>query len=234
MVLGKLNELHPGAQIITKVKILDIRERETDEGSIFYTGSMVDKDGIANFITNVPLEKGKYYKIFGRVTDDKSIRIIERDIKGEHLPKEIPPIPDEELFNRGQPLDIKIPGILEISLQNIYVNYYCKTCKSIVEPKIKPRGLVYICKNCEEISPDDVDVKIKVFGKIHFGTSSNRFYMPHNTLEKIIPNVIDLLEEYGIDDTIRRIVYKLHAKTFLVRGFEGKEGNYIITDIEDI
>ncbi len=234
MVLGKIKELLPGSQIITKVKILDIRERETEDGVKFYTGTMVDKDGIANFISNIPLEKNKYYEIFGRITEEKSVKIVEKIIKGKIYPHEIPPIPDDELFNRGQPLELKIPAIFELNIQTIYTNYYCKNCKSIVEPKIKPKGLVYICKNCGEISPDDVDVKIKTFGKIHFGTSTKRFYLPHSTLEKLIPNILDLLEELGVEDTIRHICFKLNAKTFLVKGFEGKEGNYIITDIEDI
>ncbi|MCQ6254528.1 hypothetical protein [Methanocaldococcus sp.] len=234
MVLGKISSLLPNSQILTKVKIVDIRKKESEEGSVFYIGIMVDKDGVANFITTIPLEKGKCYEIFGKITEEKSVRIIEKVIKGVKYPREIPEIPKEELYNRGEVLDVKVPAILEVSPSTIFVNYYCKICRGIVEAKIKPRGMVYICKNCGEIDPEDVDVKIKVFGKIHFGTLSKRCYIPPATLENFMPSILDMLEEYGIDDTIREISLRLHGKTFLVRGFEGKEGNYIITDMEDI
>ncbi|ENN96736.1 hypothetical protein J422_00831 [Methanocaldococcus villosus KIN24-T80] len=234
MVLGKIKELPVNAQIITKVKVVDIRERESEDGSIFYIGTIVDKDGVANFITNIPLEKGKCYEIFGRVTDEKSVKIIEKVIKGIKYPREIPEIPKEELFNRGEVFDVKVPAILEISSDNIYINYYCSICNSLVEAKIKPKGLVYICKNCGELDPEEVIVRIKALGKIHFGTVSKRCYIPFSTLEKYMPRILEILEEFGVEDTIKDIAIKLHGKTFLVRGFDGKDGNYIITELEDI
>ncbi|WP_456472536.1 hypothetical protein [Methanocaldococcus sp.] len=234
MVLGKINELTPGTQILAKVKIVNIRKKENEDGNIFYIGTMVDKDGVANFITSLPLEKGKCYEIFGRVTEEKSIKIIERTIKGVRYPKEIEDIPPEELYNHGNVLDFKVPAIFELAQQNIYVNYYCKNCKSIVEAKIKPRGLVYICKACGELEPDEVDVRIKALGKIHFGTVTKRCYIPPSTLENYFPGLLDMLEEFGIDDTVKTIHYKLHGKTYLIKGFDGKDDNYIITEIEDI
>ncbi|ADG13697.1 hypothetical protein [Methanocaldococcus infernus] len=234
MVLGKINNLVPGTQIIAKVKVVNIRKKESEDGNVFYIGTIVDRDGVANFITTIPLEKGKCYEIFGRITEEKSVKIIEKVVRGVRYPREIEDIPEEELYKGGKVLDLMIPAIFELSKNNIYVNYYCKNCKSLVEAKIKPRGLVYICNVCGELNPEDVDVRIKVLGKIHFGTISKRCYIPSSTLENYFPGLLDMLEEYGIDDTINTIYLKLHGKTYLVKGFDGKDDNYIVTEIEDI
>ena len=223
-MLERVIDLKNGTLIETEVKIMKLNNITSKKnGKTFKIGDMVDRKGHCRFFapSKVNIKPGACYKIVGRVYNN-SLTL--------ESAEEIETIPDNELA--------LIPTQAYILETNkVLINNYCKTCKHKVEEVKKRTSVSFKCPECnKELSPDEVEVKIFLTGKMHSGTETLSFFIPHKVLEKKYPNLIQILDDEGEDALIELLKNNLNGKSFIIDGFKKNkdENEFIIMGWDEV